>query len=362
MVRLVSLRILESYFRHRWLYFLPMLLMLVIAVASFFLIKPKYLAGGVLFVEKESLLSTLISVRETSFSWDTPADETSTEISEMMQTNAFVRAVIRMTDLEENMDEGETAVAMTISDVRKITRTESLGNNQVFVAAEHTDPQVAYQLVNAIIENYIQWKINAARVESVTAQDFFGDLITQYEVAYEVTQREIENYLIAHPQPVRGDRPEIETIEIERLQSALQLAEQRYAKAIENDENAQLSLSQAESDVRQTYFFIDAPKIPNKPSTSLKDRAIQIAIFGVAGMILSGVGVVGSALLDRSLLFPVDVQHGLNLPVLTAVPNAVQSTPGRRQKIKGRAGKKKQHKKTKSHIQPAFTASPETQK
>ena len=362
MVRLALLRVLESYFRHRWLYFLPILLMLGMAAASIYLAKPKYLAGGVLFVEKESLLATLVSVRETSFSWDTPADETSREISELMQTSAFVRAVIKTTDLEANMNGGETAVAETIIDVREATLMESLGNNQVFVAAEYTDPQVAYQLVNAIIENYIQWKINAARVESVTAQNFFGDLITQYEVEYETARREVENYLMAHPQPVRGDRLEIEALEIERLQSALQLAEQRYAKAIENNESAQLSLSQAESDVRQTYFFIDAPKIPDKPSTSLKDVAIQVVIFGVVGVILSGVGIVGSALLDRSLRFPVDVQHGLNLPVLTAVPTAPRPKLSRRQRKQARAEKKKKNKNTKSKIQPAFITSHETHK
>ncbi len=327
MLRLALLRVLESYFRHRWLYFLPIVLMILAAFAVIFTKEPQYIAGGVVYVEKESFLSTLTSVRESTFSWDTPADQTNRELSELLQTDAFIRAVINMTDMESQMDGGMIAIAETMQEAREAVWTQAIGNNQVLVGAAHTDPLLTYQLVNAIIENYIQWKINADRVESATAQAFFGDLIAQYKNELEIARRELQNYLIAYPEPARGNRPDLELLEIERLQSNLQLAGNRYANALEKEENAQLALSQAESDVRQTYFFIDAPRIPEEPSTSLTEMATQGIIFVVVGVILSVVGIVGSALLDRSLRFPIDVRHGVNLPVLAAVPDASQYLP-----------------------------------
>ncbi len=321
MVKLVLLRILESYFRHRWLYWLPMVIMLALAGASVFLAKPEFIASGVLYVDKESLLSTLVSIQETTFSWDTPANDTSTEISELLQTDSFVRAVIKATDLEDVMDEGTTAVSETIDNVREAAWTDAIGNNQVLVAAAGTDPDLSYQLVNSVIENYVQWKINANRAEGSAANEFFDDLIVQYENELAVARQEYENFLVTYPSPVRGDRPDIETLELERIQADLELASSRYASALENKENIQLSLSQVESEVRQTYFVIDAPVIPEEPSTSLKQIAVQVVIFAAVGALLMGAAIVGNAIIDRSLLFPVDIYHATYLPVLAAVPD-----------------------------------------
>lgn len=160
MVRLTLLRILESYFRHRWLYLLPIVLMWGVAAVAVTR-DPLYLASGIMYVKQESFLSSLISVRDTTFSWDTAADQASREISELLQTDAFVRAVIKQTDLEASMDEGDEAVEQTMDDVRESVWSNAPGDMQVKVAATHKDPEIAYQLVNAVIENYTHWKINS---------------------------------------------------------------------------------------------------------------------------------------------------------------------------------------------------------
>ncbi len=321
MLRLVLLRTLESYFRHRWLYLLPIILMWAVAVVFIFR-EPLYLARGILYVEQESYLSSLISIRDQAYSFDTPANQTSQEISELLQTDSFVRAVIQQTGLEAFMDDGETVVDRTMDDVREAVWTDAPGQNQVRVAAAYKDPQIAYDLVNAVIDNYTQWKINANRVESVTAQAFFDDLLGKYQSDLETARGELENYLIAHPEPVRGSRPDVEALAIERLRSDLEFANSRYVETLRLKEDADLALTQVESNVRQTYYFIDAPRVPEVPETSLSDIATQLIIFTVVGVVLSAVGIIGSMLLDRSLRFPIDVQYGVNLPVIASVPDA----------------------------------------
>ena len=91
MFRLISLRLLESYFRHRWLYLLPVLLMTILAAVSFFTAKPKYIARGVLFVQKQSLLARLTSVTGSDITWQTAASITTGELKELLQTEAFIR-------------------------------------------------------------------------------------------------------------------------------------------------------------------------------------------------------------------------------------------------------------------------------
>ena len=198
MLRLALLRVLESYFRHRWLYLLPIVFMILAAFAVTFVKEPEYIAGGILYVEKESFLATLTSVRETTFTWDTPADQASRELSELLQTDAFIRAVIKMTDLEAQMDGGTT----TVTDLIEGSAGTRSGRRRLAIIRclwrpAHTDPLLSYQIVTAIIENYIQWKINADRVESVAAEEFFGELIAQYKSELEMARRELQNYMIA---------------------------------------------------------------------------------------------------------------------------------------------------------------------
>ncbi len=332
MVRLVLLRLSESYFRHRWLYLVPIALFIGAAGVYYAVREPKYRADGVVYVQKESLLASLTSIRDVPFSWNTPAKDTSTEILDLLQTDAFVRAIIIKTDLEEQMAEGPQAVEDTIEEARKAVWAIPLGNNQVQVSAAHEDPQIAYQLVNAIIENYIEWKVNGDRVEGEAALSFFENLTQVYKEELETARQELEDYLRTHPEPLRGNRPDLEMVEIERLQSKLRLAETRYAKALDNVENARLALAQVDNDANQTYLIIDAPTVPLEPEVSLKQTVLELGVFIAVGFLLSGIGIGGGALLDRTFRFPVDVQNLLSLPVLATVPEVTAGGHLRAQK------------------------------
>jgi LPS O-antigen subunit length determinant protein (WzzB/FepE family) len=319
MVRLVLLRILESYFRHRWLYLLPIIIMLLVGGVYLMVKEPKYLSHGIVFVQKESFIAQLTSVRDVGYSWNTPAQEVATEFADLLKTSAFTRAIIQRTSLESNMDQGSQAVEDTLEEVRKAVWAIPQGQNQVLISALHQDPQISIQLVEAAIFNYIQWKINSERVESETALNFFQDLSEAYKVEYDASREELINYLLAHPEPVRGERSDQERLELDQLQSKHQIAETRYLRTLENIESARLSLAQIESNANQTYFIIDAPVLPDKPEVSRKQLAIELAIFIGAGIMLTFLGVGGSTLLNRSFLFPIDVMTLTGLPVLASV-------------------------------------------
>jgi capsular polysaccharide biosynthesis protein len=328
----------ESYFRHRWLYLIPIVLMMVAACAFFFLSKPKYIASGVIFVQKESLLARLTSVSDPSFSWSTPASVTVGELSELLQTDAFIRAVISQTDLEAQMDQGITVVNQAIEDVRKAVWVSSIGNNQVRVSASDEQPKLATQLADATITSFVQWKINADRTDSEAAHNFFTDIISKYKADLDLARQNMNDYLLVHPDPLKGERPVTEQLEITRLQAEIDLAQTRYASALSKDEDARLAALQAESDARQSYVIIDAPRMPTKPDVSLKQTAVKMLIFVVLGVFLSGMGIVGGAVIDRTFRFPVDVWFGVDLPVLAMVPDG---SPSSRMKRLMRAKKEK---------------------
>jgi capsular polysaccharide biosynthesis protein len=333
MLNLVLLRMLETYFRRRWLYLLPIVAMVIAAVVYMLLIQPKYVAKGVLYVQNQSFLASLTSVRVNNPSWwITPAQLSVNEINELLQTDAFVRAIIEKTDLEAYMGQGTGAVESLIKKTRKSISASPLGDNQVQIIASFEDPEIAYQLVNAVISGYSRWQINAQRVESQVAQDFFSELIQTYEAELDLARQEMRDYLEANPLPLRGDRSGTEQLELARLQGMIDLLSQRYANALEKEENARLATAQVESDARQSNILIDAPKQPDKPEVSKRKLALQAGLFVMAGLLLSVGSVIGAAVLDRSFLFPLDVHNRLSLPVLAVVPDVKEKTRWRQKK------------------------------
>lgn len=321
MIRLIILRILESYFRHRWKYLLPIVLMAMLGVVFVLTTKPTYTAEGVLYVKTESYLATLTSAGTSSASWwSTPSQVVEQEITELLKTDAFIRAIIQKTDLEKEMGGGSAAVNELIESTRENVWPTTLGDNQIQVNAVHEDPTIAFQMVNAVIDGYLQWRVNADLAESEVAQAFFSDLIDTYSADLTGARAEMRNFLDAHPAPTRGDRPANEVLEMERLQAEIDLTASRYATALDKEEETRLAMAQIESEARQTYFLIDAPSVPEKPDTSFRSLVLSGGVFVVLGVLLSGGLVVGVALIDRSFRFPVDVIHRLGLPVLTMIP------------------------------------------
>jgi uncharacterized protein involved in exopolysaccharide biosynthesis len=324
MARLVILRLLDSYFRHRWLNLMPFVLMLALGGASFYLAEPQYTSRGRLYVQKSSLLPSLTQIGNDGFSWQSPTQIVASELSELVQTEAFVRSVIQKTDLEANMSAGPQAVQKTIDDFRKALSVQMVGDNVIEISAKSKSPQLAQQLTSATIEAYSAWKLNGDRQESAVAQSFFADVLPGYQQELQRARDEMQTYLKSHPEKLRGERPPEEVIEIGRLQAAVDTAAKRVESAMEKEESARLAQAQAESSVRQNYLLIDAPSQPTQPEASLRDRVTGPVIFGVVGLLLSFGGIIGGALLDRSFRFSLDVRNSLELPVLALVPDVSQ--------------------------------------
>lgn len=322
MTRIFLLRFFESYFRHRWLYLLPILITTVAGAAYLYTLEPKYNSNGILYVNNQSLLNSLSAVPNNNTNWwITPAQATGNEINNLLQSNAFIRAIIQDTDLEQYMSGSRDQVQEVISAVRKSLWVNPVGNNELFLNASFEDPKIAYQVVNSMVANYINWQINKEVLDSQVAKNFFDEQIQVHSLELEEVQQRLRDYYDAHPVPLRGERPISEQLEIERLQGEISMVAGRYDGSRSKAENANLALQQVESDVRQTYLLLDAPLLPERPDISNRKMAMQLAIFSAAGVLLSIIGVAGSTILDRSFRFPLDVQYRLHLPVIAVVPD-----------------------------------------
>lgn len=336
MVKLIVLRLLESFFRNRWLNILPAVVLLAVGVAIAFLVPPAYESAGTMMIEKDTLLASLTSNGSSNSLYVTPAQVTVDELSELLATDAFVRSAIQKTVLEAQMTGNQEDIKQVFDEFRRSLTLTPVGSKLIELKGTHEDPQLAQQVAASTIEAYIQWQINKDYQQSVVAQNFFANLITPYQEDLQNARNALRDYLEAYPEPLRGSRPPEETIEIGRLQGDISLAEQRVAETLKNEESARLALAKAESLTRQTYVVIDTPVVP-ETSFSLRTAAITIILFAFVGIFLSIAAIVGAALLDQSLRFPVDVKHAVHLPVLATVAfdKGLQPDGARKQAARG---------------------------
>ena len=323
MVRIVLLRFMESYFRHRWLYLLPLVLALAAGAAFIFSEPVSYVATGRLYVEKDSLLAALTSSNSGGSLWVTAAQATTNEINELIGSRAFTRSVIQKTDLEQNMADSPEVVDRTFTYFRDALSVQPRGDKLIEISVTSEDPKLAQQMVLAVMEAYVQWKMNNDFQESTAAQSFFQAQIQPYKDAVDAARGELIDYLNANPQPIRGDRSPEALMEIARLETTVKNAEDRLTAAQANEESARLAQVKSESVTRQTYLVIDQPQMPTQTATSIKKVLQNLAIFLAVGLFLMFAGIAAGALLDRSLRFTVDVRYGLSLPVLAMVPTGI---------------------------------------
>lgn len=327
MVRLIILRLLESFFRRPFLSLAPFAVALALGAGYILLSPPEYLSSGKIYIEKDSLLASLTSSNSDASWWVTPAQATANEIGELLATNAFVRSAIQQTKLEPLMAGGPEAVWETFTFFRDTISINPLGDKLVEIRATTDDPELSYQMVVATMDTYLKWKMNNDFQESVAAQKFFENLIAPYQADVDQARQALIDFLSANPEPVRGERPPGEQFQLDQLQAALARAEERLSAAQENEESARLALVKNESLIRQTYQIIDQPEIPQTAEFSLTGFVKNMIIFVAIGIFLSASLIGGGALLDRSLRFPIDVRNGLNVPLLALVPLSNDTTP-----------------------------------
>lgn len=320
MVRIVLLRFLESYFRHRWLYLLPLVIAMATGAVFVATEPPVYVASGRLYVERDSLLASLTATNGDGGWWVTAAQATTNEMNELLASRAFTRSAIQKTDLEKNMSAGADAVDQTFGYFRSALYFQPQGEKLVEISATSEDPKLAHQMVVAIMEAYVQWKLNSDFQESMAARTFFEAQIQPYMDEVEQARSELVDFVNANPEPIRGERPPQEQMEYSHLQAALQQAEDRLATAQQNEESARLAQVKSESVTRQTYLVIDQPQVPTETNTSIRDMIQNLVVFVAVGLFLCFIGVAAGALLDRSLRFSIDVRSALSLPVLAMIP------------------------------------------
>ena len=301
------------------LFLVPILVFLGLGLVKVSQTKDVYASTGVIYVDDETLLAALTEVPGASGQWwKTPAELATEQMSSAFQTEGLVLTMAEAADMRTALDDGTA----TLGDLRGSLSVAPNGSNLVQVQASRHDPEEASRLADAAIVSFIDFVVDANLNESASAEKFLTGLVARYEGDVEDGRVALNDYLRSHPAVDPTSRPALEQTEIDRLTSAIDMADERYRDALGKLEDAQLANTSTRADVTQRLRLVDEPQTPSSPQDSMRGKAMTMAMFGSLGLLLSAAAVLAFALIDRSIRTAGDVTERLHTVALASLPEA----------------------------------------
>lgn len=312
-------RMLDALFR-RWPFYLAMVLgFLALGIMNVMASSDEYTSTGSLFVDSQSLVSAQSGVRESGiFTFLSPAQFTSQELSGLISTDVFMEAAVERAGVD--LADSPILRADQVSELRAAVGSFAASENLVAVSVTTPDPELSFRMAEGVIAEFIQFQITLDVAESNASEAFFADLVEEYREELVAARAEVEASLrgVSDLEELSPERQ----LEVQRLQAAESLAEERFLEAAANVEASRLATLQAETDVQQSYSVFDPPTLPGEPNGSVFAQIMLVAIFLAIGLFLALVGPIAAALLNRAVIFPDDLDLGHGLGVVAVLPKA----------------------------------------
>lgn len=313
-------RALEAVFRRWWLYLLLIALFGAIGVMLVAQRSDRYRSFGIVRVSGQSTLTEFTRIGGNSaVGFETPAAFTAREINAVIGTELFISSVAERAGIEEALNAG----LVSATELQRSIWASSDSDLLVRVNAAAADPLLAQVLADATIQSYLQWQIDDGVTESRSTEQFFESLLLPYQERVDAAQQALEDYTTANPGPANVElRPVDEQAEIRQLSNEIERADQQLTAALQSLSDARLLTAQTETDVSQRLRVIDPPARPLAPESGLRDDAITILMFLTVGLVLAAAAAAVTALLDRTVRYPDEVERHLDVPVLASLPFA----------------------------------------
>jgi uncharacterized protein involved in exopolysaccharide biosynthesis len=323
-------KFLEAFFRHKLLILLPvMLIPAIVTPAGFYFVRPYYEASSVVWVGRPTYLR---STDEAGNWWSTPAQIETGRIADLLRTRAFMGEVARKTELAPMVGNERGEADLGAYFARSVGAAPA-GSNLVTIWARGDQPQLAFQMTNALVEAYRERRA-AERMEQATLGiSFYETRLHEAQQELDKATTAIRRYVAANPRlttidPNRGAasttaarmglppiaidpqlaelirRVDAEQKEVDTIRSTLDQARMEIAAGVEGQD--------------VSFRIVDVARMPSAPVSQRR----RLAIFPAAGLVVGlglGVGLlVALVVADRSMRSAHDLPS--RIPVARVVP------------------------------------------
>jgi len=324
-------RALEAFFRRPLLLLILIMLLPAMSVALVYFVVPRtYQSTAKLWaLNRFAILGT------TSGGSDQPTTAAQTQtaaLSELLQTRSFALTVAHETAVAGtlNLDPSVRSDPQMLDDALfgEISRNvvvDTQGDSLYEISYTNRDPQVAQQIVAAVVKNYglqgtgLSVLIAKRLLESYQKQLAIAQQNANAAVAAEST------YLLAHPGLTRN--PNLTPSQLLTDPNYALLDQQRVQaqSILQNLENNIATLNQAigtqSVSTASLFEVIDAPKVASRPVSRLRLFLIAGGIGLVVAMLGCACYIVISARRDHGVYSVRDLQKVTALPVVIQLPH-----------------------------------------
>lgn len=293
MAKLFISRLLETFFRRKWLFLLPIVPFLALGVLNVATKEPSYRSTGKLLIN-EPLVGQPNAGGTSQFGGDTPGVYTAEQINRYLGFDAFLQLLIEKGDLQQDIDNG----TITPAEIRRSVWAIAEGDDVVLVNAATWDPTLAYQLAQGTIDTFHDWLATNAEKNS-------RDALVIYE-------KELEGRR-ATAEAAAGTGAE-----------ASAAAEAAVAETLGKIDAAEESLENSRSLVVQQNDPRDPPEL-GAPESSRKQDLITLVMYLVLGGLVSTAALVVATLMDRSVRYSEEIETRLDVPVVATIPDSTSA-------------------------------------
>jgi uncharacterized protein involved in exopolysaccharide biosynthesis len=316
-------KVLETFFRHKLLLLLPPVLITAIVAPLSILTAPMYYESWTgIWVDKPTYLSYSNDWNQ----WLTPAQNQAGALTEMLRTQSFLTDVAKRTSLAAltNTQRGLDRAQATITDGLTVYPT---GTHLVVLRFRATTPQLAYQVLNGVVESFRDTVTNQRTNQAALATSFYQAQLETAQSDLDKAGDDLRRYLAANPRVGDASRgfsvadPNTGVItdpQLAQLQQTYSQKQQDLQRLNSSLQAAQFDASASLQAQDLGFQVIDPAQVPTSGGRDLKKRMLYPAAALVAGLGLSAVLLVLLAASDRSVRS--ERELGAGVRVLGEVP------------------------------------------
>jgi uncharacterized protein involved in exopolysaccharide biosynthesis len=328
------IRFLETFFRHRMLVVVPVLLGLMVSVGYALAQPPKYEALASLWVDNS------VPGNQTSTSpadqYIQPSDQQVAAIHELLATRAFDVAIAHRGPLAQylaahpNEQKGLAAIPVvgklfrsTSGSVDDRAATElpaevsvtAAGPQVISLAVQESNGDVAAGTAKALVDQFLAQILASKTANDQAAVDYASGQVSGAQTTLLKAQAALTAYLQAHPGvPASGSGDAAAS----QLAQSVDLASRRHTALLDQYEQAQLDLANVST--QAGVRVIDEPSTAGT-AVGAKKAVLMAGIAGILiGLVIGVVVLLVLTAVDRTARRASDIEGHLGLEVAAAIP------------------------------------------
>ena len=306
------LRFLDTFYRHRLLVLMPLILAVGVSTAIALAQPRMYESSARIWFFSST--DPAIAAQPNS----TPADVEVAVFRELLNSRAFDLKVGRRGPLATSLaDAGLTSEQIDQRVYETLARKVLVaadGPQVVAISFQALSGTLAQGTVQALLDQFSEETLANRKNQAQAVVKFMEDQLKAQDAAMTSTTADVTRYMAAHPRAAATD------VTLIGLQHAADLARQRYSELVVELGQARLDLASLDQAGGAGYRLIDPPTAPIRP-IGLMGTLLRTSAGGIlGGLLIAAFALFGLTAADTSIRRQEDIRSALGLRVVGATP------------------------------------------